>query len=116
MSDVKTSDAFTVAWAQENRDQQMAQWGVQQPYILFSRHFRMEGMESIIPDGTRWNEMVIYSQVQDALLLAIPLDDAELERRINYPYIDFTQQIGAWNIRVPSDTVAECRANGEYWI
>ena len=38
-TDLKTdvnAGAFAVAWSEEDRDRQVAQWGVQKPYLLFA--------------------------------------------------------------------------------
>jgi len=114
MTDVKTKDAFKIGWAQEDRDRTVAQWGIQTPYILFSRHFKMAGMP--VPGNQRWNEMVIYSQVQNALLLAVPLSDAELNAKINGGFTDFTTQIRPWNIHIPDITKADFQRHGERFV
>ncbi|KAF8650912.1 hypothetical protein AX16_005037, partial [Volvariella volvacea WC 439] len=95
-------NATQIAWSQENRDDQVAKWGVQKPYILFSRHPYMFGMP--IRRG-RWNEMVVYGQVQEALFLTIRMSNQEVADAIranNSPRFD--QMISAWNITVPQET------------
>jgi len=114
MTNVKTNDASKIGWKQEDRDRQVAEWGVQAPYILFSRHFKMNGMPRI--PKRRWNEMVIYSQTQDALLLAFPMTSAQLEEKINAKFRPYAYQIQNWNIRIPPDTVADFQQNGDEWI
>ncbi|KAF8551056.1 hypothetical protein OG21DRAFT_1478302 [Imleria badia] len=70
---------FKIAWDQENRDAKVAEWGVKMPYIMFSCHFDMRGMPIA---KTRWNEMVIYTHVQDALMLTIPLTKSTRRSRL----------------------------------
>lgn len=102
------------AWSQEDRDQLVSRWGVDVPYILFSRHHWMKDMP--IPQGKRWNEMVIYRQTQDALLLTIPLTPKQLEERIQGNFVTYESQIKAWNITVPPDTWANFKKAKEDWI
>ncbi|EIW81807.1 hypothetical protein CONPUDRAFT_72193 [Coniophora puteana RWD-64-598 SS2] len=104
---VKSHNQRAIARTQESRDQTVAsQWGVQTPYILFSRHFQMGGMH--LPDGEkRFNEMVVYTQVQDALLLTIPLSEEQLQQRLNGRYSRYENRIKEWNIVLPKATVKE---------
>lgn len=88
--------------------------GVDVPYILFSRHHWMKDMP--IPQGTRWNEMAIYRQTQDALLLTIPLTPERLGERIQRNFMTYESQIKAWNITVPPDTWADFQKAKEDWI
>jgi len=60
--------------------------------------------------------MVMYSQVQDALLLTFPLNDAEVEQRIARGFTDFTEKIKPWNIKVPLAIAADFREHGESFI
>jgi len=114
MTDVKQGDPFAIGWSQENRDSHISQqWGVQPPYILFSKHIPMKGMEKFNPQWKRINEMVIYSQVQDALLLAVPLSDDEVKRKIERGYSDYVHKISPRNIHTPQETYADFRKNNE---
>lgn len=108
MSNVQGGDKFKIAWDQENRDAKMAEWGVKTPYILFSRHFYMGGMP-ITP--ARWNEMVVYTHVQDALILTIPLTDQQVDEKIALGgrFVKFEEQISNWNIKVPDATKTDFR-------
>ncbi|KAJ6470961.1 acid phosphatase-domain-containing protein [Mycena sanguinolenta] len=55
-----------IAWRQEDLDRTMARdYGIQKPYILFSKHHRMDEMDRSI--WGPFNEMVVYPQLQDAL-------------------------------------------------
>jgi magnesium-dependent phosphatase 1 len=111
MTNVQTESAFKIAWDQEDRDAKAAQWGAQTPYILFSRHFWMTGMPIA---RARWNEMVIYTQIQDAMMLTIPLSDQHVNALIpGGRLLPFEQMIGSWNIKVPSETWADFSKNGE---
>ncbi|KAH8107097.1 acid phosphatase-domain-containing protein [Cristinia sonorae] len=105
-TNVKSGNLAIIAKRQEERDQQIAKWGVQAPYILFSRHFRMGGM-TLPNKEKRFNEMVVYTQVQDALLLTVKLSEAELEQRLKEPYMRYEEKIGEWNITLPPETIKE---------
>ncbi|EIW81815.1 hypothetical protein CONPUDRAFT_143487 [Coniophora puteana RWD-64-598 SS2] len=110
LNNVHTQTAFQIGWDQENRDAQAARWGSPTPYILFSRHWRMSEMPPSIGSG-RWNEMVIYTQIQDALMLTIPLSEQQVIEKIQLggKFVPFEQQLSAWNIKVPNETWAEFR-------
>lgn len=114
MTDNKNWIHQRTAWSQEDRDQLVSRWGVDVPYILFSRHHWMKDMP--IPQGTRWNEMAIYRQTQDALLLTIPLTPERLGERIQRNFMTYESQIKAWNITVPPDTWADFQKAKEDWI
>ncbi|KAH8107094.1 acid phosphatase-domain-containing protein [Cristinia sonorae] len=116
MTDNKHKSAFEVAWSQENRDARAASWGVSTPYILFSRHHWMQGMP--VPWGQRWNEMAVYTQVQNALLLTIPLSDQDVKRKaaMGGKLSPFEKQIRSWNITVPQETLNDSTAHGEWNI
>ncbi|KAH8107093.1 acid phosphatase-domain-containing protein [Cristinia sonorae] len=105
-TNVKTGNMAAIARDQEERDRQIEQWGVQTPYILFSRHFKMGGM-SLPQDERRFNEMVVYTHIQDALLLTVPLLEPQLQQKLNKPYLRYEKQIQAWNITLPSETIKE---------
>ncbi|KAI5984728.1 acid phosphatase-domain-containing protein, partial [Pisolithus albus] len=113
-TDNKHWDATTTAWKQEDRDCLVASWGVKTPYILFSRHHWMEGMP--IPEGTRWNEMAVYPQIQDALFLTQRLTTEQLDESIKKDFCPFDQQIKAWNITVPEDTRRDFVGHAELFI
>lgn len=113
-TDNKHWDATKTAWKQEDRDCLVARWGVKTPYILFSRHHWMDGMP--IPEGTRWNEMAVYPQIQDALFLTYLLTTEQLEENINKGFCRFDQQVKAWNITVPDETWKDFEDHGENFI
>ncbi|KAI5860460.1 hypothetical protein GGS23DRAFT_581483 [Durotheca rogersii] len=54
----------------------MEKFHVKKPFILFSRHHYMEGM-TFLRDQQRFNEMVLYPQVQDALFFGEPFPIAQ---------------------------------------
>ncbi|KAG2140522.1 uncharacterized protein EDB93DRAFT_1241866 [Suillus bovinus] len=112
MTNIQGDNKFKIAWDQENRDAKVAEWGVKMPYILFSHHFHMGGMP-IAP--TRWNEMVVYTPVQDALMLTIPLTDQQVDEKIALggQFVKFEEQISNWNIKVPDVTWADFKKYGE---
>ncbi|KAF8835571.1 hypothetical protein BDN67DRAFT_975156 [Paxillus ammoniavirescens] len=105
-------DAAKIAETQEARDRRVAKWGVKAPYILFSRHHWMDGMP--IPKDTRWNEMVVYPQIQDAMFLTRPLTAKQVNKKIKTGhYGRFDKKIKAWNITVPKATVRDFKKHGE---
>ncbi|KIK95086.1 hypothetical protein PAXRUDRAFT_407748 [Paxillus rubicundulus Ve08.2h10] len=113
-TDNKHWDKAKTAWSQEDRDRRVAHWGVKTPYILFSRHHWMEDMP--IPKNTRWNEMVVYPQIQDAMFLTYPMTHHQNEEKIKKAYVPFDQQIKTWNITVPDETWQDFKKHGEHFI
>ncbi|THU80939.1 hypothetical protein K435DRAFT_971238 [Dendrothele bispora CBS 962.96] len=112
-TDVQNWDAFRIAWSQEDRDKTAAFWGVQKPYILFARHPNM-GAGFPIRNGSRWNEMVIYGQVQEGLIFIERMSDQQLKDDIKaWNYIQYNHNISAWNITAPQETWNEFRLHGE---
>ncbi|KAF9269928.1 hypothetical protein L218DRAFT_1071437 [Marasmius fiardii PR-910] len=102
-----------IAWNQEDRDRKAESWGVEKPYILFSRHLNMGngwGLEFPIPGSQRFTEMVVYSQIQEALLLTVPMSEHEVAEA---SHLHCEQQFSAWNITVPAETRADFAVHGE---
>ncbi|KAK3366238.1 acid phosphatase-domain-containing protein [Lasiosphaeria ovina] len=60
---------------QQARDEYITEkYGVQKPYVLFSRHHYMSILDDTrIPHDWRFNEMVVYPQIQDALFFCVPI-------------------------------------------
>ena len=119
-TDLKTdvnAGAFAVAWSEEDRDRQVAQWGVHKPYVLFARHPNMGngwGLQFPVTGGKRWNEMVIYPQIQENLILTIRMTDSELNDEImRQNHLHYENQLAAWGITVPQDTRNDFRAHSE---
>ena len=119
-TDLKTdvnAGAFAVAWSEEDRDRQVAQWGVHKPYVLFAIHPNMGshvGMQFPVPGNRRWNEMVIYPQIQENLILTIRMSDSELNTAIRKRnHLHYESQLAAWNITVPLETRNDFWAHGE---
>jgi len=88
-------------WNQEDRDHAIAvKWRVHTPYVLFSRHSFRDGMP--IEPNTRWNEMVVPTQIQRSLFYLTLLSDGEAERTpISFHY---HLQTKTWDITVPKET------------
>ncbi|KAJ8501497.1 hypothetical protein ONZ45_g11921 [Pleurotus djamor] len=112
----------TVAWSQENRDRLIASWGVQKPYVLFSRHVNMNAFKQPnmkvrfpVPGRARWNEMVVYGQVQEAQLLTIRMEDDALSLDIGDPekHVHYEKKIKEWGIQVPQAAWADFRKHKE---
>jgi len=100
MQDTSSDSPFKLGWSEEDRNRQVAQWGVKKPYVLFSRHPSMGG-DFPIPWGQRFNELVIYPQVQENLILTIRLSDRELSSVSNVYY---ERKVRDWNITIPDET------------
>jgi magnesium-dependent phosphatase 1 len=113
-------DNKSLGWRQERNDLEVAGWGVHKPYILFSRHFNLKSiLELSFPVfWGRWNEMVIYPQVQESLLVVRRLTDEQLETTINdtNAHLHYEKKIGPWNITVPDEAKTDFRVNGEFFI
>ncbi|TFK22409.1 hypothetical protein FA15DRAFT_748753 [Coprinopsis marcescibilis] len=108
-TNVSSPNKFQVAWSQEDRDRKVASWGVKKPYILFSRHPNM-GRGFPVPNNWRFNEMVVYGQVQEALMLTVRLSDQELNHHVqNGPHLHYEQKFSEWNITVPNEARADFR-------
>ncbi|KAJ7511419.1 acid phosphatase-domain-containing protein [Mycena galericulata] len=113
----QNTSLFDVSWSIENRDLQVAQWGVKKPYVLFARHPNMghhAGMTFPIPQPQRFNEMVVYPQIQEALILTVRMSDSQVNHAIqSRQHIDYLRKIKAWHITVPPDTRQDFRAHCE---
>ncbi|KAJ8094235.1 hypothetical protein PM082_006773 [Marasmius tenuissimus] len=94
------SSDFMLGWSEEDRNRQVAQWGVKKPYVLFSRHPNMGGGFPI-PSPRRFNELVIYPQVQENLILTVRMSDSELRSASNVYY---EGKVREWNITIPQET------------
>ncbi|KAL0065528.1 hypothetical protein AAF712_007439 [Marasmius tenuissimus] len=112
--DLKTNvdrDELTVATSELKRDQQVAAWGVRRPYVLFSRHPNMgrrDGLQFPIPTPQRFNEMVIYGQTQENLIVINRMTDTQLDQAIkNKANLSYEHLIPEWNIKVPLQTKAD---------
>lgn len=66
----------------------------------------------MVTNGQRWTEMVVYTQIQRALIEIKPLTDAEVNRITSYPY-HYRRQCQEWNIVVPEETRQEFQRRGE---
>ncbi|THU80938.1 hypothetical protein K435DRAFT_972556 [Dendrothele bispora CBS 962.96] len=112
-TNVQRWDEFKIAWSQEDRDRKVAQWGVKKPYILFARHPNMGGSFPI-KNNLRWNEMVVYGQIQESLIFIERLSDQQLNTEINAGnYLHYERMFSAWNITVPQEARNDFRAHRE---
>ncbi|PPR01113.1 hypothetical protein CVT24_000409 [Panaeolus cyanescens] len=119
--DLKTNvneDEVTIADSDLKRDKQVSRWGVSRPYVLFCRHPNMgrrDGLQFPIPDPQRFNELVIYGQTQESLIVIQRMTDAELVKAIrNNENVQYEHKIPEWNITVPEDTKADFRQHHEH--
>ncbi|KAJ8501495.1 hypothetical protein ONZ45_g12140 [Pleurotus djamor] len=105
-TDVTNWDASRIAWSQENRDNIAARWGVYKPYVLFARHPNMNEASFPVKSNGRWNEMVIYPQIQESLIVTERMTDSQLSEAIQNPghHLHYESKIAAWNITTPIET------------
>ncbi|KAF5384502.1 hypothetical protein D9757_006410 [Collybiopsis confluens] len=101
------SSEFMLGWSEEDRNRQVAQWGVKKPYVLFSRH---PNMGAGFPFRGRFNELVIYPQIQENLILTVRMSDSELRTAAN---VNYPGRIREWNITIPQQTRADFLRNRE---
>ncbi|KAK7000384.1 acid phosphatase-domain-containing protein [Favolaschia claudopus] len=107
-----------IAQSQENRDQYFAdRFNIQKPYILFSRHHHMPEMGLSVTPG-RFNEMVVYPQLQDSLFYAEWAVPAAQFYARYLPYLQgravpFEGMVSRWGIRVAPETILECKRHRE---
>ncbi|KAF5384553.1 hypothetical protein D9757_006407 [Collybiopsis confluens] len=115
-TDVKKDEA-TVASTEVKRDEQVAAWGVQRPYVLFSRHPNMkkrDGLQFPIPDPQRFNELVIYGQTQENLIFINRMSDTQLNQAIQSKVnLRYERKIREWGIKVPAETRADFEQHRE---
>lgn len=113
----KTGTDFEIAWSQEDRDRKVASWGVHKPYVLFARHptkANRPGLKFPVPNGRRWNEMVVYPQVQEALVVVHRMSDFQLNQVVqNRQHLHYEQKLNDWNVTVPSATYRDFTAHRE---
>ncbi|KAF9524646.1 hypothetical protein CPB83DRAFT_886108 [Crepidotus variabilis] len=98
---------------QEDRDAFIAaQWGVRTPYALFSRHFWFNKLP--LPQGQRWNEMLLSTQIVRALIDITLLSDAEVDQILSAGISPiFQNSIKEWHTTVPNETRQEFLTRGE---
>ena len=113
-SNVNSGNAFGIAWRQEDRDRLIRSWGVQRPFTLFARHPNMGG-NFPVPGGKRWNEMVIYPQAQENLIVIQRMTDQQLNEAIKDPamHLHYEKQIQPWHITVPEEAWVDFKNHSE---
>ncbi|KAG6908361.1 hypothetical protein DXG01_005179 [Tephrocybe rancida] len=92
---------------QEARDRTIERkWGVKTPYVMFSRHYWFQGVPN---PRQRFSEMMVYTQIQRALVDVITLSNARTDElaKTNPIPAPFHRQIKEWNITLPQETRAE---------
>ncbi len=84
----KSGNASKIAWSQEDRDLMVEGWGVKKPYVLFARHQNMGDnwgktkLRFPIRNNRRFNEMVVYPQIQESLIVIKRMSNEALEQAI----------------------------------
>ncbi|CAL1705822.1 unnamed protein product [Somion occarium] len=116
------SKAEDIAKMQIKRDEYIHKHHhVEKPYILFSRHHYMHEMGKskyniVINSKKRFNEMVIYPQVQDALMFGTTLSlpqARKMTRTGKLKKLQHEKKVSAWGIKVPSETKEDSTNHGE---
>ncbi|KAI0896510.1 hypothetical protein F4806DRAFT_508393 [Annulohypoxylon nitens] len=104
-------DPQEIANVQIERDEVIANmFGVSKPYILFSRHHWMDFLDTTWrkdQKGTRFSEMVVPPQVQDALFFGIPFRLSEVQSFIDnnaFSGYDYRHKLRMWNIKSSRET------------
>jgi len=116
---VNSGNASKVASSQEDRDLMIEGWGVRKPYALFARHPNMEDgwdLEFPVPNSRRWNEMVVYPQIQEALIFIKRMSDAALDHAIQRDdsgHLHYEKKMKSWSITVPQKTYEDFAEFGE---
>jgi len=101
--DTRSEDAEATGMSQEIRDEIIqTNFGVYTPYVLFARHHYIDGMPP--PRNTRWNEMVVYTQVYRALVDLVPMTDEMMKKVTNKRPYPFDKQFKTWKIVAPKET------------
>lgn len=75
-----------------------------------------EMIRTILFPGARFNEMVLYPQVQDALFYGEPMPLSEARKLINsgsYRTLKYHHSLINWNIRWNNETTEDFRKNNE---
>jgi magnesium-dependent phosphatase 1 len=115
INNMNQTEAAT-ARAQERLDSRIQdEFGVRSPFILFCRHRRMSGM-TFLGDGERFNEMVLYPNVQDAMFfgVAVPLAEAVAKRHGHeWGRKQWHSRLTAWGIRHIDETRNEFKYHME---
>ncbi|KAF9269932.1 hypothetical protein L218DRAFT_992611 [Marasmius fiardii PR-910] len=113
MTNNQNGQEFDIAWSQEDRDRKVESWGVQKPYILFSRHHDMQGT---VPVRGRFNEMVVYGQIQEGPILNVQMSNQQLadaSAHREHHHLHHEQKFQEWNITVSKETWDDFCAHGE---
>ncbi|KAK0727045.1 acid phosphatase-domain-containing protein [Lasiosphaeria miniovina] len=104
--------------AQEKLDKKvMEKFNVSKPYLSFSKHGKMAGMDWI-KEGTRFNEMIVYPQIQDAMFFGEAHKLSDVEGLINsgdanWPHLKWHRNIKPWGIKLCAETKADFDKYGE---
>ncbi|KAF2501613.1 hypothetical protein BU16DRAFT_556093 [Lophium mytilinum] len=107
-----------IAESQLKRDKLIARtFKVDKPYVLFSRHHWMREMRATnLPHGKRFNEMVLYPQVQDALFYGEPIKVSDARPRFfgpDYKVLNYHTKMRPWNILCNEETEDDFLSHGE---
>ncbi|KAK0727576.1 acid phosphatase-domain-containing protein [Lasiosphaeria miniovina] len=106
---------------QQARDEFITKtYGVKKPYVLFSRHHYMDVFKDTrIPQGSRFNELVVYPQIQDALFFCVPIQNHAGDL-LHGPtrtlgHLNYNSRFHDWGIKKNSETERDFWEKGEAW-
>lgn len=93
----------------------MKLFGVKKPFIPFSKHEYLKGISSL-KKGERFNEMVLYPNIQDALFFGRPFPIAEAIAKVDngeWKNMSWPDRLKQLNIKVIDKTVQEFKHHHE---
>lgn len=123
-NNIHETDA-AIAQTQVTRDQYILKtFKVGKPYILFSRHHYMQEMDEAaygvtINSEQRFNEMVVYPQIQDALMFGVELSLPQAKKVAGtgkLKTLHWEKEVNNWKIVVPQSTVDDCTKHNETYF
>jgi magnesium-dependent phosphatase 1 len=97
----------------------MDKFNVTKPYLVFAKHGSFSRM-TFLKEGTRFNELVLYPQVQDAMFFgeAYPIATAEKNVAANHAdwkHLHWEKQVTNWGIKMIEATKDEFKEKKEEW-
>lgn len=120
-NNIGATDA-AIAKSQVRRDQHMLrEFKVKKPYILLSKHRYMKEMSKpsykiSMNTQTRFNEMVVYPQVQDALMFGMDLTLQHARKLVKtgkLKKLNWEKKVKSWKILIPAVTAKNSKIKGE---
>ncbi len=87
----------------------MRNFKVTKPYVAFCKHHYMSGM-TFLEEGTRFNELVLYPQVQDALFFGVAYPIAVAQAKVaandaNWRHLKWHRNVENWGIKLIAESL-----------